>query len=129
MVRKLNNSFTLILVGIIETIAIGWLFKTEKVVKEINRNAKGFKMPKIWFYAAVKFIAPVALTVIFVWNIVNLFVNNDGLYGGADGYNMLSNVLAGWVIFGLCLISGFVINRIKTKNQPKEGKTWDGIEE
>ena len=122
------NSFTLILVGIIETIAIGWFFKTDKVVKEINRNATGFKMPKVWFYAAVKFVAPVALTIIFVWNIVNLFVNNGGLYGAADGYNMLSNVLAGWVIFGLCLISGFVINLIKTKKQVKEEKTWNEVE-
>ena len=51
-----------------------------------------------------------------------------GLYGAADGYNMLSNVLAGWVIFGLCLISGFVINLIKTKKQVKEEKTWDEVE-
>ena len=86
-------------------------------------------MPKAWFYAAVKFIAPVALSVIFVWNIVNLFVNNNGLYGGADGYNLLSNILAGWVIFGLCLISGFVINLIKNKKMPKDEKTWDETEE
>jgi len=121
------NSFTLILVGIIETIAIGWFFKTEKVVNEINRNAKGFKMPKAWFYAAVKVIAPVALSIIFVWNIVNLFTNPDmqGVYGAKDGYNLLSNVVGGWLIFILCFASGFIIKLIKKKNMPKDDKKWE----
>lgn len=121
------NSFTLILVGIVETIAIGWFFKTDKVVKEINKNTNKFKMPKWWFYAAVKFIAPVALSVILVWNVINLFTNPDmnGIYGAKDGYNLVSNILAGWVVFGLCVISGFVINRIRTKKQTTKEKTWD----
>lgn len=122
------NSFTLIFVGVVETIAIGWFFKTSKVVNEINRNAKSFKMPKFWFNATVKVVAPVVLTTLFVWNIVDLFVNKNGVYGSADGYNLLSNILAGWLIFGLCLISGFVINLIKTKNMPKDEKNWDEAE-
>lgn len=124
------NSFTLILVGIIETVAIGWFFKTEKVVNEINRNATGFKLPKIWFNATVKFVAPIALSILFVWNIVNLFINPDmnGIYGAKDGYNLISNILAGWVIFGLCMLSGLIIKLIKTKNMPKEDKTWDNVE-
>lgn len=118
------NAYTLILVGIVETIAIGWFFKTDKVVKEINKNTTKFKMPKIWFYAAVKVIAPVALTTVLVWNVIDLFVNKNGIYG----YNLLSNILGGWLVFALCLASGFIINRIKTKNQPKEEKTWDEVE-
>lgn len=130
IVDKWCNSFTLILVGVVETIAIGWFFKTRKVVDEINRNTKKLKMPKAWFYAAVKFIAPIALTILFVWNIIDLFTNpkTNGIYGAGDGYNLASNILAGWVVFGLCIISGFIINRIKTKNQPKEDKTWDEVE-
>ena len=119
------NSFTLILVGIVETIAIGWFFKTRKVVKEINRNTKKFKMPKIWFYATVRIIAPVALTTVFVWNIIDLFVSRKGIYE----YDLVTNILIGWLPFILCLASGFVINKIKTKNMPKEEKTWDDMVE
>ncbi len=115
------NSFTLILIGVLETVAIGWFFKTGKVVKEINRNATKFKMPKFWFDLAVKFIAPVALTALFVWNIIDLFVNKGGIYG----YNLTSNILAGWLVFGLCLISGFVIPHFKSKNKPEQETKWE----
>ena len=120
------NSFTLILIGVLETIAIGWFFKTGKVVKEINRNSKKFKMPRVWFDIAVKFVAPVSLTVLFVWNIVDLFKNKGGIYGAADGYNLTSNILAGWLVFALCLVSGFVIPRFKGKNKQAETEeTWE----
>ena len=119
------NSFTLILVGVIETIAIGWFFKTSKVVDEINRNSKKFKMPKAWFYATVKVIAPIVLSVLFVWNIVDLFVNKGGIYGAADGYNLTSNVIAGWIVFILCMLSGFIIPRFKAKKGQETEKTWE----
>ena len=120
------NSFTLILIGVLETIAIGWFFKTSKVVKEINRNSKKFKMPRVWFDIAVKFVAPVSLTVLFVWNIIDLFKNKGGIYGAADGYNLTSNILAGWLVFALCLVRGFVIPRFKGKNKQTETEeTWE----
>ncbi len=119
------NSFTLILIGVIETIAIGWFFSTQKVVNEINRNTKKFKMPKAWFNLAVKVIAPVSLSILFIWNIIDLFVNKGGIYGAADGYNITSNVIAGWAIFGLCMMSGFIIPLFKSKNKSSQETTWD----
>ena len=110
------NSFTLILVGVIESVAIGWFYKTGIIVDEINTNSKRVKMPKIWFDIAIKVVAPVSLSVLFVWNIINLFTKQNGVYG----YNLVSNILAGWVIFGLCMISGFIINVIYKKIQAKK---------
>lgn len=109
------NSFTLILVGVIETVAIGWFYKTDIIVNEINRNTKKFKMPKFWFNMAVKIVAPVSLSVLFVWNIVDLFVNKGGVYG----YTLTSNIIAGWSIFALCMLSGFIIPLFKLKNKKK----------
>ncbi len=107
------NSFTLILVGVIESVAIGWFYKTTIIVNDINLNSKRIKMPKIWFDIAIKIVAPVSLSILFVWNIANLFTKQNGIYG----YNLISNILAGWLIFGLCIISGFIINFIqKNKN-------------
>ncbi len=113
------NSFTLILIGVIETIAIGWFYKSSIIVGEINHNTKKLKMPKIWFDFAVKIIAPISLSILFIWNIWDLFKNKGGIYGAADGYNVTSNVLAGWVVFGLCMISGFVIPLFARKNKNK----------
>lgn len=115
------NSFTLILIGVIETVAIGWFCNSKFIVNEINLNTKKFKMPKLWFDLTVKAVAPVSLGILFVWNIVDLFKNKGGIYGAADGYNILSNVLAGWLVFGLCMISGFVINFIYKKIKAKKG--------
>ncbi len=111
------NSFTLILVGVIESVAIGWFYKTGIIVDEINSNSKRVKMPKIWFDIAIKVVAPISLSVLFVWNIVNLFTKQNGVYG----YNLVSNILAGWAIFGLCMISGFIINVIYKKINAKKG--------
>ena len=120
------NSFTLILVGVIETIAIGWFYNTNKVIGEINRNTKKIKMPKIWFNIAVKIIAPVSLSILFIWNIFDLFKNKGGVYGAADGYNITSNVLAGWAVFALCMLSGFIIPFFARK---KENKASNSDEE
>ena len=113
------NSFTLILVGVIEAVAIGWFYKTQIIVDDINLNSKKIKMPKVWFDIAIKVVAPVSLSILFVWNIVNLFTNQNGVYG----YNLLSNILAGWLVFGLCMISGFIINAIHKKVMAKRGLT------
>ncbi len=101
------NSFTLILIGVLETVAIGWFYKTHVVVDEINRNVtSGFKMPKLWFDVTVKVIAPVALSILFIWNIYNLFAKNGGLY---EGYPLWANLVLGWAPFVLCMVSGFII--------------------
>lgn len=111
------NSFTLILVGVLETVAIGWFYKTQVVVSEINRNCDGFKIPKLWFDTTVKFIAPIALSILFIWNIYNLFAKQGGLYGG---YPLWANLILGWAPFILCMISGFIIPLFKRKNENKE---------
>jgi len=34
---------------------------------------------------------------------------------------LLSNVLAGWLVFILCMVSGFIINAIHKKVKDKKG--------
>ncbi len=127
------NSFSLVLVGILESIAVGWGFGPKKVLGEINRNRKRFAMPSWWFTASVKFISPAALTVFFVWNIVSL-IRSGGVYGAKDGYTILSNLLGGWLIFALVFVSGFIVKLIarakEKRNQgySQESPTWDEME-
>ncbi len=84
IVDNFINSYTLVLTGILEAIAVGWFFKTSKVLDEINRNTMSFKMPKAWFYPSIKVIIPIVLSLLFIWNIVSLF-KGGGIYGAADG--------------------------------------------
>jgi NSS family neurotransmitter:Na+ symporter len=113
------NAFSLILVGILEAITIGWLFDPRKVLKEVNRNTEGFKMPAWWFVISIKFLAPLTLTGFFIWNLVSLF-KSGGIYGAADGYSLASNIIGGWLVLILCFISGFIVKIIE-KSLEKKG--------
>ncbi len=117
------NAFSLIMVGILEAITIGWLFDPKKVLKEVNRNTEGFKMPSWWFVTSIKFFAPLALTGFFVWNIYALF-KAGGIYGADSGYSLASNIIGGWLILAICFFSGFIVKIIE-KIMAKKGYTPD----
>ena len=120
------NNFNLIIVGILEPLAVGWCFKTAKVLDEINLNTRSFKMPGWWFKFSLKFAAPVLLSVLFVWNVVDLFVTNGGIYGSADGYSLTANLIGGWLMTALVFLSGFIVRIVaKRKKAPVSRCTWD----
>ena len=120
------NSYTLILTGILEVIVIGWCFRTSKVLDEINRNTTKFRMPAWWFGVSIKFIAPVILSILFVWNIISLFVGG-GIYGAADGYSLTANLIGGWLVMALSIASGFIVKLI-VRRQEKSGYIEENVD-
>ncbi len=126
IVDKWANAYNLIIVGILECIAIGWFFKPSKILAEINRNTKKFKMPAWWFVTSVKFIAPILLTTLFCWNLYDLFVTQKGNYGG---YPQWALFVGGWLITILVMLSGFVVKAIaaakKKKGFVEEEISWE----
>ena len=108
------NAYSLILVGILEAITIGWLFDPKKVLKEVNRNTRDFKMPAWWFVISIKILAPLTLIGFFIWNVVSL-IEAGGIYGKADGYSLASNIIGGWLVMALCIVSGFIVKFIEKK--------------
>ena len=126
------NSYTLILTGILEVIVAGWFFQTTKILEQINKNTKAFFMPYVWFIPSIKFISPAVLSGLFIWNIVSL-VRGGGIYGKNDGYSLKANILFGWVVMLLIVLSGLIIRaivRAKAKNgYTEDTRTWDEIPE
>ena len=126
------NSYTLIITGVLEMVAAGWLFKTTKILEELNRNTGKFKMPAWWFLPSIKFISPIVLMGLFAWNLYNL-IKGGGVYGAADGYSMTANIVFGWGISLLILISGLIIRiivKVKSKKGYKEDdRTWEDFKE
>lgn len=118
-----TNQINLIIIGVLECVAIGWCFNLRKVLGEVNRNTKKFSIPFWWFSASIKVIAPLLLTGLFIWNIVNLFVVNGGSYGG---YPIWAQVVAGWVVSALVFISGFIA-KLVVKKKKKDGYIEDEI--
>lgn len=132
IVDNFINSYTLVLTGVLETIAVGWFFSTTKVLDQINCNTDRFKMPAWLFNAAIKYIAPVVLSGLFIWNLVSLFVSG-GVYGAADGYSVAANIIGGWLIVFISLASGFIIKFVEKKLAGKgykpDDRTWDELPE
>ena len=126
------NSYTLIITGVLEMIAAGWLFKTTKILEELNRNTNKFKMPAWWFLPSIKFVSPIVLMGLFGWNLYNL-ITGGGVYGAADGYSMTANILFGWVVSALILLSGFIVRIIVNINSKsgytEDERTWDDFKE
>lgn len=128
IVDKWTNQYCMILIGVFECLFVGWGFKTGKVLDEINKNTKKYKMPKFWFFLSIKFISPLVLAGFFGWNLSEL-IKNGGKY---DAYPLWAAIIGGWVVMFLCFISGFVLKFI-TKKLEKKGfqedyKSWDDCE-
>ena len=116
IVDNWTNQINLIVIGILECIAVGWCFNIDKVWKQINRNTVKFKMPRMWFRLAVRFIAPISLAILFAWNLYDLFVKNGGVYGG---YPLWATGIAGWLVSALVFASGFIIKLVIKKMKKK----------
>ena len=116
IVDNWTNQINLIVIGVLECITVGWLFDPDKVLKQINRNTTKFKMPRFWFRASVRFIAPLVLSILFVWNLYDLFA----LKGGHYGYALWAELLAGWLVSVLVFLSGFFV-RLIVKRKKKNG--------
>lgn len=124
IVDNWTNQINLIVIGVLECIAVGWCFDTDKVLKQINRNTQKFKMPRTWFRISVRYIAPITLSVLFVWNLYNLFA----LQGGHYGYALWAELLAGWLVSALVFSSGIfvrlIINHKKKNGFVEEEILW-----
>ncbi len=134
IVDKWTNQYSLILIGILETIAVGWFFKPSKVLDEINKNTNKFKMPKWWFITSIKILAPIALAFLFVWQFVGLIKNG---FRYDTSYHVAAEIVAGWLVTILIFASGFIVKFIckKTKRgrqileDEKNEPSWDEIKD
>ena len=114
IVDNWTNQYTLIIIGILETLVAGWFFNTTRILTEINKNTNKFKMPKWWFNTSIKFIAPAALAFLFVWQFVALIQN--GFRYNKD-YNLAAEIIAGWLVTILVFVSGFIVNLIMKRTK------------
>ncbi len=128
IVDNWTNQYNMLIIGVLECIAVGWLFKTSKVLREINKNTSGFKMSETWFNVSIKIITPLSLAGLFVWNLYTLFFKNNGKYG----YALWAEIIGGWAVTGLVFITGFVIYFASKKSKrltelSQKEPQWDEI--
>ena len=132
------NSFSLILVGILECITIGWFFKPSKLRDEMNRTITPFKIGKKqfnvkigpWYDWIIKVVSPLILSVFMVWNIVTLIISYATGKGGYGGYPIWAQVVAGWALFVGVFVVAAIIQIVSRKNKKileldATIKSWD----
>lgn len=109
------TNFGLVLVGIFESIAIGWIFGAENMRQFINRNSK-HKIGK-WWNVAIKFVIPIVLIVLFIIQLVN------DIRDPYEGYSR-GALMIGWLAllipFGLALWYSMTGRTGKIKPKIKE---------
>lgn len=128
IVDNWTNQYNMIIIGVLECVVVGWVFKPHKVLNEVNKNTLSYKMPVWWFVGSIKFIAPVALTGFCAWNLHSLFAGG-GIYGASSGYPLWSNIVGGWLVTALVFSSGFVakaiVNKRKQSGFIEDDELWE----
>ncbi|MDX1531683.1 MAG: sodium-dependent transporter, partial [Rhodothermales bacterium] len=71
--------YSLLTVGLMECVLVGWVFGADRLREAANRHSK-FRLGS-WFDVLIKFVVPALLLFVIAWNLVEDLTG--GLYGGA----------------------------------------------
>lgn len=87
--------YGLVVVGILECILIGWIFKAHRLREHIN-SASGLSMTKLWDLC-IRFVAPVVLTILLINSLYKEILSPY------EGYPWVSVIMIGrdWLIVAL----------------------------
>jgi neurotransmitter:Na+ symporter, NSS family len=100
------TNISLIVIGILECIAVGWILGAEKLRKYINK-VSDFKIGE-WWDISIKYIVPISLSIILVLQLRTEFINN---YGGYPDWA----IAIGWAAVLIPLGLAYVIPQKEVK--------------
>lgn len=110
------NSYGIVLAGIVEVILLGWFFKLVTLRNHVN-ELSDLKIGT-WWDICLKFITPIVLIYMSLYNLYNeLFVNYYGC--GAEGcdYALSQVIIIGWGAAIIAVVLGFVFKSFKWSNE------------
>ena len=117
IVDHFMNDFNLIAIGLIETIALGWVFGAQKVLDIINENCS-LKYGIMWIFC-IKYLCPLVFACIIIGYLVE---NIRHPYGGYPISNLL---IAGWGFIAVTLIFSVVMTYFKDAPQIENNENKD----
>jgi len=98
-----TNEYGLVVVGLIECIAIGWLAGIRPLRDAVNEGAE---IPVgAWWVVCVKFVTPALLITTLVLNLLGEFSERY------EGYPLWSLVIGGWAVLAAALVLSFTLMR------------------
>jgi len=102
------NSYSIVVVGLLEAIVIGWIIGT-KNIREHSNSVSIYSIGK-WWDIMVKFVTPAILTYMLVQNVITEIKSPYG------GYPMLAIGIFGWGVVGLIVALSIFLSKTKWKN-------------
>ncbi len=84
------GNYGIALIGLVEVVVLGYVYKTEKMREEVNRYSD-IKIG-VWWDILIKFVTPFLLGFMFIQNIIEEF---KAPYGG---YPMSALIVFGWLL-------------------------------
>ena len=102
------NTFGLTLVGLLECVVIGYIYKARKAREYVNEVSE-FKIG-IWWDICIMVITPVILGVSFIWSLILL------IQRGYGGYPMWATFVGVGITVGIVVLS-FVLMGVKGKEE------------
>ncbi len=105
IVDRWMNDYGLVVIGLLECIAIGWFYGTDKLKKYIN-EVSDFRIG-LWWDIFIKWVTPLVLGWAIVANIVK---DVREPYGGYPAWAL---AVGGWGVVAVIVVAAAVITRIK----------------
>ncbi|KXZ40563.1 neurotransmitter:Na+ symporter, NSS family [Alkalithermobacter thermoalcaliphilus JW-YL-7 = DSM 7308] len=103
------GNYGIALIGLVEAIVLGYVYKAEKMKEDVNQYSS-MKVGAWWVFC-IKYITPVALSYLFIQNVISEFKAPYGSYP-----------ISALIVFGLSVALGmFVISHILAKKPWKKG--------
>jgi NSS family neurotransmitter:Na+ symporter len=110
------NTFGLTLVGLLECIVIGYIYKASKMREYVNEVSE-FRIG-MWWDICIKIVTPIILGISFILSIVTL------IQKGYGGYPTWATMVGVVIAIGIVVLS-FVLMRIRGKNVTSEASEGD----
>ena len=112
VVDHFMNDFNLIAIGLIETVALGWIYGADKVLNIINENCS-FKYGKFWIFC-IKYLCP------FVFATITITYLIDNIKHPYGNYPISNLLVAGWGFIAVTFVFSIFMTFIKDCKSSKD---------
>ncbi len=100
-------SYGLVIMGILEAIIIGWLWKGNQLVDFIKDHSE-IHLEKLWLFS-IRWFTPLFLGILLIWNIYNEFQQNY------EGYPTEALIYIGLLPILLAPVVGYILDKLTTR--------------
>lgn len=100
-------SYGLVIMGILEAIIIGWVWKSNELIKFIKEHSE-IHLEKLWLFS-IRWFTPLFLGVLLVWNIYN------ELQTPYEGYPTTALIYVGLLPILLAPVVGYALDKLTSK--------------